>query len=176
MQIHSEPHSTSYFKKGLWWKIVLSIAIVLGLGFLSGYFSAPVEQDWYENLNKPVFQPPRWLFGPVWTVMYILIGASFGIIWQVSHKARYPIIKKFANRGLIIFIIHFVLNLLWTPLFFSLHAPGVALVDIVILLVLVIILIRHFFRLDRIAAFLLIPYLIWILFATVLNASILAIN
>tara|TARA_B100000508_G_scaffold141079_1_gene146070 strand:+ start:43696 stop:44109 length:414 start_codon:yes stop_codon:yes gene_type:complete len=133
-------------------------------------------QGWYAELNKPSFTPPNWLFGPAWTVLYILIGGSFGIIWQVAAKGRYPIIVKFAKRGLILFGIHFLLNLAWTPVFFGLHNPGLGLVVIVALLIFIILLIRHFFRLDRVAAFLMIPYLLWVAFATTLNASILILN
>lgn len=176
MQVHSEPHNTSYFKQGLWWKIAISSLVCLGLGFLSGYSTMSEIQGWYASLEKPAFTPPNWLFGPAWTVLYILIGGSFGLIWQVAAKGRYPIIIKFAKRGLIIFAIHFFLNLIWTPLFFGLHKPGWALVVIVLMIGFIIALIRHFFRLDRVAAFLLIPYLLWVVYATMLNIGILILN
>ncbi len=176
MQIHSDPHSTSYFKQGLWLKILISVIVCLGLGFLSGFSTVSEIQGWYAELNKPVFTPPNWLFGPAWTIIYILIGGSFGLIWQVSAKARYPIIVKFANRGLVIFGIHFLLNLAWTPVFFGFHNPELGLVVILLLLAFIIILIRHFFRLDRVASFLLIPYLLWVSFATALNLSIVILN
>lgn len=176
MQIHSEPHSTSYFKQGLWWKILISVIVCLGLGILSGFSTGSDIQGWYSELNKPIFTPPNWLFGPAWTLFYILIGGSVGIIWQVAAKGRYPIIVKYANRGLVFFGIHFLLNIAWTPIFFGLHSPGWGLVVIIALLIFIIILIRHFFRLDRIAAFLLVPYFFWVLFATSLNVAIVILN
>lgn len=104
------------------------------------------------------------------------MGLSFARIWQVVTKNRYPIVRRFARRGLYIFIIHFVFNLAWTPVFFALNAPGWAAVIIFILLAFIAILIRHFFRVDRFAAFLLIPYLIWVMFASILNLSIYVLN
>lgn len=176
MQIHSEPHSTSSFKKGLWWKILVSAVVCLGLGTLSGLSTMSEIQNWYTTLEKPFFTPPNWLFGPAWTLLYLLMGGSFGLIWQVAAKGRYPIIVKFAKRGLVIFGIHFVLNLLWTPVFFGFHQVGLALFIILLILAFIIILIRHFFRLDRVASFLLIPYLIWVSYATMLNLGILILN
>jgi tryptophan-rich sensory protein len=176
MQIHSGPHNTSSFKNGLWWKILISIFVLLGLGTLSGLSSMSGFQGWYDSLNKPFFTPPNWLFGPAWSVLYILMGGSLGIIWQVVAIGRYPIIIKFAKRGIVIFLIHFLFNLAWTPIFFGMQMPGLALVIIFILLALIIILIRHFYRLDRLAAFLLIPYLLWVSFATALNIAIVVLN
>jgi tryptophan-rich sensory protein len=133
-------------------------------------------QGWYANLNKPSFTPPNWLFGPVWSILYILIGGSFGLIWQVAAKGRYPIITKFARQGLVLFGIHFLLNLAWTPVFFGLNNPAWGLVIILALLTMIVLLIRHFFRLDRLSAFLMIPYLIWVSYATALNIGILILN
>ena len=176
MQIHSEPHNTSYFRTGLWWKILISVIVILGLGSLSGVSSMSEIQGWYANLNKPSFTPPNWLFGPVWSILYILIGGSFGLIWQVAAKGRYPIITKFARQGLVLFGIHFLLNLAWTPVFFGLNNPAWGLVIILALLTMIVLLIRHFFRLDRLSAFLMIPYLIWVSYATALNIGILILN
>lgn len=176
MQIHSGPHNTSSFKSGLWWKIVICSVAFLGLGTLSGLSSMSGFEDWYGELNKPIFNPPNWIFVPAWTILYILMGGSIGIVWQTIAKGRYPIIVKFAKRGMTLFLIHFIFNLAWTPIFFGLHKPVLALVVIIIILIFIIILIRHFFRLDRIAAFLLIPYLIWVSFATALNIAIVVLN
>lgn len=176
MQIHTGPHNTSSFKSGLWWKILISSLVLLGLGTLSGLSSMSGFEEWYSKLNKPSFNPPNWIFGPAWTVLYILMGGSLGIIWQIVAIGRYPIIIKFARRGILIFLIHFLFNLAWTPIFFGLHKPGLALVVILIILAFIIILIRHFFRLDRLSAFLLIPYLLWVSFATALNIAIVVLN
>ncbi|PKR79536.1 TspO protein [Brumimicrobium salinarum] len=176
MQIHSGPHNTSSFKSGLWWKIIICVIATVGLGSLSGILSMNGFEGWYQNLNKPFFTPPNWIFGPAWTILYILMGGSVAIIWQIIAVARYPIIVRFAKRGFIIFIIHFLFNLAWSPIFFGLQMPVLALIIIFIILAFIIILIRHFFRLDRLSAFLLIPYLLWVSFATALNLGIVILN
>jgi tryptophan-rich sensory protein len=176
MAILSEPHSTSSFKKGLIPKIIVSCVVIMMLGGLSGYITQAGATSWFKTLIKPTFQPPNWLFGPAWTTLYLLMGISFGRIWQVSSKSRYPIIRKYALRGMAFFGFHFLFNLAWTPAFFGLENPTAALVIIFILLVLIAFLIKHFLRLDRVAAFLLIPYFLWVTFATVLNLSIVILN
>jgi tryptophan-rich sensory protein len=176
MQTHSEPHSTSIFKKGLWWKVLLSSFVILLLGFLSGISTANSIPNWYATLEKPFFTPPNWLFGPAWTIIYILMGISFGRIWQVVAKSRYPIVRKFARQGLWVFVVQFALNLAWTPIFFGFKSPGWALFVIIPLAILVFLVIRHFFRLDRVAAFVLIPYLLWVTFASFLNLGIYFLN
>lgn len=176
MQIHSGPHNTPTFKSGLWWKIVISSFVFIGLGTLSGFLSMNGYETWYSQLNKPFFIPPNWLFGPTWIVLYILMGGSLGIIWQIAAVSRYPIISNFAKRGVFIFLLHFILNLTWSPLFFGVKMPVLAFVLISIMLAFIVLIIRHFYRLDRLAAFLLIPYLLWTIFATVLNLSIIILN
>ena len=176
MRILSEPHSTSSFREGLLIKVVISSIIIIGLGTLSGLLSAGGEGQWYASLNKPAFTPPNWLFGPAWLVLYILMGISFARIWQVKTKSRYPIIRKYAYNGILIFSVHFLLNLIWTPLFFGLQQPLLALINIIILLGMILFLIRYFKRIDRIAAFVLIPYVLWVSFATLLNLSIVILN
>jgi len=146
------------------------------LGFLSGFVTQSGGSSWFQSLNKPPFQPPNWLFGPAWTFLYLLIGVSFGRIWQVASKSRYPIIRKYALRGLAFFGVQLIFNLLWTPVFFGLENPEGALVIILVLLVLIVFLIKHFWRLDRIATFLIVPYLLWVTFASILNLSIVILN
>src|SRR5690554_6654362 len=107
MQIHTGPHNTSTFKAGLWWKILICALTFVGLGSLSGLASMGNFQEWYNELNKPAFTPPNWLFGPAWTILYVLMAGSLGIIWQIVSVSRYPIVIKFAKRGVVIFLIHF---------------------------------------------------------------------
>jgi tryptophan-rich sensory protein len=104
------------------------------------------------------------------------MGGSAALIWQVISKARYPIITRYAKRGIVFFMIHFLFNLAWTPVFFGLHQTVFAFVILLIILVSLIFLIRHFFRLDRLSAFLLIPYLLWVTFASALNLAIILLN
>lgn len=176
MPIHTGPHNTNSFKKGLILKSVISIVVISALGAASGYVTSTGLSDWYQTIKKPPFTPPNFVFGPAWTIIYILMGLSFARIWQLYTVSRYPIIKKLSKRGLILFVVHFIFNLGWTPVFFGLESPGWAVFIIFVLLIMIAILIRHFFRLDRAAAFLLIPYLLWVSFASILNLSIYVLN
>jgi benzodiazapine receptor len=176
MPIHSEPHSTSSFRKGLFPKVLISFLLIASLGGFSGYLTMTGEGSWYQEINKPVFTPPNWVFGPAWMLLYLLLGISFGRIWHISVRSRYPIVKRYAILGLKIFGLHFLLQLAWTPVFFGLEAPGWGLVIIISLLGLIIYLIKHFFRLDRFAGFALIPYFAWVTFATILNIAIFFMN
>jgi tryptophan-rich sensory protein len=176
MQIHSDPHSTPSFRKGLFPKVIISIVLITALGTLSGWSTSGSISGWYQEIEKPFFTPPNWLFGPAWLTLYILIGITFGRLWQLATKNRYPIIRNYAAKGMWIFGVHFLLNLVWTPLFFGLQMPGLALIIILILLGLILFMIKHYLRIDRIAAFLLIPYALWVAFATALNFSIWVMN
>lgn len=176
MQILSGPHNTSSFKKGLFIRVLISILILGSLGIFSSRLAMSGHVEWYKTLNQPFFAPPRWLPWILWMVVYILMGGALGIIWQIKAINRYPIITKFARRGIIIFIIHFLFVFIYPSLLFGLHHPVIALVDLIIILAFTVILIRHFFRLDRVAAFLLIPYFLWCLYAATLNISIIVLN
>ena len=176
MQIPSGPHNTSSFKKGVFVRVMLSILVLGGLGVLSSRLAMTGHEDWYRTLNQPFFAPPRWLPWILWIVVYVLMGGAFGIIWQIKAINRYPIITKFARRGIIIFIIHFLFVFIYPTLLFGMRHPGIALADLIIILAFIVILIRHFYRLDRLASFLLIPYFIWCLYAAALNISIIILN
>ncbi len=123
---------------------------------------------WYEALEKPVFQPPSWLFGPVWTVLYIAMAVAAWRVWRAGRPGR--------GAALTLWTVQLALNALWSPLFFGYHLVAVALVNIVALAVLVLGTLAVFARHDRRAAWLLAPYLAWIAFATLLNASLLVLN
>lgn len=151
-------------------KIVVCIILCMVLGFASGLSSGSSIQNWYSTLNKPFFNPPNWIFGPVWTVLYIMMGISVGRIWhKLSNSAQ-------SKTPIILFIIQFFLNLLWTFLFFVFQSPLLGLIDIVLLLFLLVLTIISFKKIDKLSAYLLIPYLLWVSFATLLNASILYLN
>ena len=134
------------------------------------------HEEWYKTLNQPFFAPPRWLPWVMWMIVYILMGGAIGIIWQIKAINRYPIITKFAKRGIIVFVLHFIFVFIYPTFLFGLHMPGLALADLIIILAFIVILIRHFFRLDRVAAYLLIPYFIWGLYAAALNIAIIILN
>lgn len=152
-------------------KIVLCVTICLGLGFLSGYYSGSGDTTWYRSLEKPFFQPPPWLFGPVWTILYTMMGISVALVWdQISNSSN---IK---TSALTLFILQLIFNLVWSPVFFRIQALVAALVVILTLVFLIILTIRAFGKLNTIAKNLLLPYLAWVCFATLLNASIVYLN
>lgn len=139
-----------------------------------GYYSGTVTRDsittWYPTLVKPFFNPPNWIFAPVWTLLYIMMGIAAGLVW--SSDSNIKAIKK----ALGVFAIQFGLNALWSYLFFGLHNPLLALVEIVLLWLMIWETYNQFKKIDKVAAYLLIPYLAWVSFATILNASIWWLN
>lgn len=151
-------------------KIPITIAVCLVVGSLSGYVTADSISGWYNTLEKPFFNPPNWIFGPVWTVLYILMGISAGLVWK-SEVANS--IKK---KALLIFTFQLIANAAWSILFFSLQSPILAFVDILILLTLIIYTIKLFKPIHKTASTLLIPYLLWVSFATILNLAIVFLN
>lgn len=144
--------------------IIIAILAILGVGTLIGFTNMP--GDWYAALNKPAFNPPNWIFGPVWTLLYVLIG------WA---GARTLLDEGLSNRGLV-FIGQMTLNFLWSPAFFGLQSPLLGLIVIVPMLILILAFIRLSWTADRLSAIAFIPYAAWVSFATLLNATIYLIN
>ncbi|MGX5820895.1 TspO/MBR family protein [Chitinophaga lutea] len=154
-------------KKGL--RLIISLAIPLAVGAIASWFTSANVRTWYPTLEKPSFNPPNAVFGPVWTVLYILMGISLYLVWRLpASQAR--------NRALWIFGVQLLLNFWWSIFFFEFHQIGLALMDIILLWLAIIFMIRHFLRLSPVAAHLQWPYLAWVSFATVLNASIWYLN
>lgn len=143
--------------------LVLFLVLVVGGGLAIGYGTAPGE--WYASLAKPAFNPPAWVFAPVWTALYVLIAVAG---WRV-HKAN-------ARSATALWWAQLALNFAWSPVFFALHAIGAALIVIVALLAAVAVFVGLAWRPDRTAAWLFLPYAGWVAFATLLNASILWLN
>ena len=154
----------------LWLKILLCILVVNLLGGAGAFFTMDSLKDWYPSLAKPPGVPPNSVFGPVCTVLYAMMGTSFALVW---HRVPSGPSKRAALRT---FLAQFLLNLAWTPLFFGAHLTGVALVVIVALWIMILLTILKFRSLDRLAALLLVPYLIWVSYATYLNAGYLVLN
>ena len=149
--------------------LISFILVPLLIGGISGYVTVSAISSWYSTLVKPSFNPPNWIFGPVWTSLYILMGYSSYRIYQ-SPKS------DIRNQALTIYGVQLIFNFFWSILFFKFHLLGVALIEISILLVSLIMMFIRFKQIDRTAAFLNIPYLIWVSFATILNASIWYLN
>ncbi|MGB6219794.1 TspO/MBR family protein [Haloferula sp.] len=154
----------------LWLRILISALVVILLGSLSGILGQASDRSWYQALNRPPGTPPGWVFGPVWTVLYALMGAAFALVW---HQAAGTPHRAAAIR---LFVIQMLLNLSWTPVFFGAQQILPALLIIISLWVLILLTIRRFLKVDATAAKLLIPYLIWVSYATYLNAGFLALN
>lgn len=148
------------------WKLIASVVICQSAGIIGAVFTVSSIQSWYIFLNKPSFGPPNWLFGPVWTTLYFLMGTSLYWIW----------IKKQRGNALKIFALHLALNASWSLAFFGLHNIFLALINIVVLWVLILIVMIKFYKIEKKASLILIPYLIWVSFATILNYNIWLLN
>ena len=151
-------------------KLFLSILICLSAGWIGSYFTISSIPGWYEQLAKPSLNPPSWVFGPVWTTLYVLMGIAAFLVWQQGLN------KKRVQIALIVFAGQLALNVVWSVLFFGLHNPGWALVDIVLLWFAILATIFAFAKVSRSASWLLIPYILWVSFAIYLNYSIFILN
>lgn len=149
--------------------LIICLLIPLVTGSLSGLANVGSLNDWYVQLNKPSFNPPGYLFGPVWTVLYLLMGVSLYLIWKS------PTGKQRTN-ALIIFGVQMFLNFAWSFMFFYFRQIGLALIDIIALWLMIVYMIVNFYKINKVAANIQIPYLLWVSFATILNASIWMLN
>lgn len=152
------------------YKLVTSIALCQGAGIIGSFFTISSINNWYNLLNQPSFRPPNWLFGPVWTVLYTLMGISVYWIWMKGTK------KNTVRNAITLFLVHIVLNASWSIVFFGLHNIGLALVNIVVLLIFIKMVMMKFYKIDKKASYILIPYILWVSFATALNYSIWMLN
>ncbi len=154
---------------------ILRIAVVLMTCLVVGYLSGMITKDsittWYPTLVKPSFNPPNWIFAPVWTILYIMMGVAGGMVWNRMEQDA-EIVKK----AFMFFIIQLALNAIWSLLFFYLHNPFLSLIEIVLLWLLIFETYTQFKKIDKVAGMLLIPYLAWVSFAMVLNGSIWWLN
>jgi translocator protein len=144
--------------------LALFILLVLGGGTAIGLYTLPGE--WYAGLVKPVFNPPNWIFGPVWTILYVMIAVAGWRLWE-NHRG---------SGAMKIWWAALVFNFIWTPVFFGAQQLALALVIILVLLALIYVFIARIWTLDRIAAWLFVPYAAWVSFATLLNASLWWLN
>ncbi len=151
-------------------KLLVSIIGCELVGILGTPFTVSAISTWYVTLNKPFFSPPNWLFGPAWTLLYFLMGISFYLIWKQNWtNKQVKIAVKF-------FLIQLTLNFLWSPIFFGLRSPLLGLITILIMWVMITVTMQKFRPLSKASFYLLIPYLLWVSFATLLNASLLFLN
>lgn len=151
-------------------KIIIAVVICQVMGLASGLVTFDAIPNWYADLNKPSFNPPNWLFGPAWTLLYTLMGIAAALIWHEGWNR--PEVKQALGW----FAAQLVLNAAWTLIFFGLKTPAWALIEIAILWAAILICIIHFFRIKSLAGYLMIPYLLWVSFAALLNFSIWQLN
>lgn len=150
-------------------KLLVSLALPLGLGAIAGLFTADAVPEWYETLNKPSFSPPNWLFGPVWTTLYLLLGISLFLIWKQSKSKK-------RDQAVLVFFIQLALNFGWSFIFFYFNRIGLALIEIVLLWTSILVMLILFYKIKPLAAYINIPYLLWVTFATILNAGYFILN
>lgn len=150
--------------------IIFSVLLAQSVGVLGSVFMGDALSTWYLNLAVPSWNPPPYVFGPVWTVLYTLMGVAVYLVWGMNRAQPYR------RRALTWYGIQLALNGLWTPLFFGLHSPLLALIDIILLVVAIVTTMFYFHRVHKISALLLLPYLTWVVFASVLNFTIVILN
>lgn len=144
-------------------QLLLSIIACQVAGFVGAAFTFSAIPVWYAGLTKPSFNPPNWIFGPVWTTLYILMGIALSMVWK----------KKWVRN---LFLVHLVVNTAWSIIFFGLHSILGGMVTIIILWGFIVTLVREFYKVNKQASYLLLPYLAWVSFASILNFSLLVLN
>lgn len=174
-------------------KLLFSVLICELAGGIGSIFTAPAIKTWYIDLQKPFFNPPNWLFAPVWTLLFLFMGISLYLVWkknfsvevslnEAAKKTWNPISAKLWNgnwreeNAVLIFILQLVLNVLWSLIFFGLKMPGLAFFEILMLWFAILYTIVNFYRISKNSAYLLLPYLFWVSFAAILNFAVWRLN
>ena len=152
-------------------RILAVVVTCLAVGYFSGIVTKSSIDTWYPTLIKPSFNPPNWVFAPAWSLLYLLMGVAAGLVWD---RIEYE--KEVVKNALVFFAIQLALNALWSYLFFGLMNQLLALIEIVVLWLMIYETLLKFIKINKIAGYLLVPYLLWVSFATILNASIWWLN
>ena len=150
-------------------KLAASVILCQMAGVLGSLFTIPAIPTWYVTLRKPFFTPPNWIFGPVWISLFTLMGISLFFVWRRTDHTKFKI-------AFVFFFIQLILNIFWSVAFFGLKSPLLGLIDIVLLWAAILLTILNFFKVSKFAGVLLIPYLLWVSFATLLNFSLWFLN
>lgn len=154
-------------------RILIVVVTCLAIGYFSGMATQSSIKTWFPTLVKPSFNPPNWIFAPVWSMLYIMMGIAAGLVW---NRLEFSNDKELVKKSLLFFAIQLGLNALWSVLFFGLRNPMLALIEIVLLWLMIYETYIKFGKIDKIAGYLFLPYLAWVSFATVLNTSIWWLN
>ncbi|MFH1248926.1 MAG: TspO/MBR family protein [archaeon] len=156
------------FRKSI--TITFFMLICLLAGFIGSIFTTPAIPTWYAPINKPSFNPPNWIFAPVWTVLFLIMGVSLFLVWEKGWK------NKRVKAAIFVFSIQLILNVLWSIVFFGLKNPFLAFIDIIALWIFILMSMIFFYRVSKQASLLLIPYILWVSFASALNLAIVLLN
>ncbi|KKS02710.1 MAG: hypothetical protein UU64_C0011G0033 [candidate division WWE3 bacterium GW2011_GWF2_41_45] len=151
-------------------KLIISFIVTFAAAALGSYFTTPNINTWYASLNKPFFNPPNWIFGPMWSILYILMAVALYLVWKKEYA------QQEKSKALILYAIQLTLNTLWSVIFFGMKEPAIALADIAILELVIILTAKSFKKFSPMAGKLLIPYIMWVGFAAILNLSIVVLN
>ena len=152
-----------------WLHLVVCIVICLLAGIIGSFFTTKNIPTWYAAINKPAFNPPNWIFGPVWTTLYLMMGISLFLVWRQRNALN-------ISHALIFFSIQLILNALWSFLFFGMKLLLLGFIEICILWIFILLSIITFSGISSTASYLLIPYLLWVSYASVLNYFIFKLN
>jgi len=151
-------------------KLVIAILVSQIAGLIGSVFTISAIPTWYAGLVKPALNPPSWVFGPAWTTLYFLMGIAAFLVWKKGFE------RKDVKMALGVFGVQLALNAIWSIIFFGLHNPFWAFIEIIILWLAILATIFAFYKISRPAAYLLLPYILWVSFAAVLNFSIMILN
>ena len=154
-------------RKNQWLVLAGLILLCVGTGMIGGMVSAGAIEDWYRTLAKPSWNPPDWVFGPVWTTLYVMMAVAAWLVWRTRDRVA---------PAMALFFAQLALNLLWSLLFFGARSPGLALIEVVFLWTSVLLTMLAFFGRQTIAGWLFVPYLAWVSFAAILNFAIWSMN
>jgi len=152
-------------------KIIVMIVTCVVIGAIAGLLTQEGVDTWYKTIEKPSFNPPNWIFAPVWSTLYVMMGIAAGLVWHEMDRQ-----KETVKKGLTYFAIQLGLNAFWSFIFFGLHNPFLALIEIVLLWLMIYETFIQFNKVNKIAGYLFIPYMLWVTFATLLTASIWWLN
>lgn len=158
------------FSSSDWFKLIIAVVVSEVAGIIGSIFTISAIPAWYATLVKPALNPPAWIFGPVWTTLYLVMGIAAFLVWRKGWD------KTGVKTALSLFAVQLILNALWSIIFFGLHSPAWALVDIIAMWIVIVATIAAFSKISRSAAWLLAPYILWVSFALYLNYSIWRLN
>lgn len=151
-------------------RLIISIVLAQATGIIGSLFTYSEIPTWYMTLNKPSFNPPSWVFGPVWTTLFLLMGIAAFLVWK-SGWSRIDV-----KKALGVYALQLVFNMTWSIVFFALHSPGWAFLNLIILWILIAWTMISFYKISKTATYLLIPYIAWVSFAGILNYTLWMLN